>query len=109
MHHAESMEWRGNLNDVVPWLLVASCCSMNGSAIGLVSCITARASRYATESFLPASIALQVPMQAASAQGIVTHGVVDVATLCVTTVREGGGVDTWVDTSRAKAPSGKRR
>jgi hypothetical protein len=73
--------------------------SASGSATGLCTRIAARSGRDAAESLLPGV----VPTQAALAQAIAAHGVVDVAALDVATTKASCGGDVRVCASCAKS------
>jgi hypothetical protein len=64
----------------------------NGAVTGLRTRIAARTGGDAADSLLP----VVVPMQAAAAEAIAAHGMVDVAALDVTTTKASGGEDVRV-------------
>jgi hypothetical protein len=91
MYHGDSQQggtvgqWKGHLN-VGPRPLTAYSCNANGSVTGFRMRNTARTGGDAAESFLP----VVMSTQAAPAQAIATHAVVDIAALDVTVTKSKG-------------------
>jgi hypothetical protein len=79
--------------------LTARCGNANGRVTGLRTHIAARAGGDAAESLLPVA----VRTRAAAAEANAANGVVDVATLYITTTKGSGGGDVRVGASGAKA------